>query len=269
MRNRGIIGTLRNSFMGWDKASGSMKDGAFYDDAIRRRALDAKSDEALFFELATEDLVQAAELFRPVHDATGGVDSWVSLEGSPLLADDTSGRVKAAVLHARAERPNIFITLPGTCAGIPAIEEPIFAGVPVNVTLLFSREHYIAAAEAYMRGVERRISADRDPRVASVASVFVSRWDVAVKDKVRTRSATALALPLPCECTMLTASCWRRRTGRSPPLAGPYRSACCGAAPRPRILRPRTASTSKRWRLRIPSTPCPRRRCSPSPIIGR
>ncbi|MGC1955787.1 MAG: transaldolase family protein, partial [Gammaproteobacteria bacterium] len=163
----------------------AIKDGEFYDDAIRRRSLADKSDEALFFELATEDLVQAADLFRPIHDATGGVDGWVSLEVSPLLADDTAGSIKAAAeLHARAERPNLFVKIPGTRAGIPAIEESIFAGVPVNVTLLFSREHYIAAAEAYMRGVERRIAAGRDPRVASVASVFVSRWDVAVKDKV-------------------------------------------------------------------------------------
>ena len=149
----------------------AIKDGEFYDDAIRRRSPAARSDEALFFELAIEDLVQAADLFRPIHDATGGVDGWVSLEVSPLLADDTAGSIKAAAeLHAHADRPNLFIKIPGTRAGIPAIEESIFAGVPVNVTLLFSREHYIAAG--------------RDPRIASVASVFVSRWDVAVKDKV-------------------------------------------------------------------------------------
>jgi transaldolase len=177
----------------------AIKDGEFYDDAIRRRALAGKSNEALFFELATEDLVQAADLFRPIHDATGGVDGWVSLEVSPLLADDTAGSIKAAAeLHARAERPNLFIKIPGTRAGIPAIEESLFAGVPVNVTLLFSREHYIAAAEAYMRGVERRIAAGRDPRVASVASVFVSRWDVAVKEEVpdalRDRLGIAVAM---------------------------------------------------------------------------
>ena len=177
----------------------AIKAGEFYDDAIRRRSLAGKSDEALFFELATEDLVQAADLFRPIHDATGGVDGWVSLEVSPLLADDTAGSIKAAAeLHARAGRPNFFIKIPGTRAGLPAIEESIFDGVPVNVTLLFSREHYIAAAEAYMRGIERRIAAGRDPRVASVASVFVSRWDVAVKDKVqdalRNRLGIAIAM---------------------------------------------------------------------------
>ncbi len=164
----------------------AIQKGNFYDDAIRKKTLEGKSGEALFFELALEDLIQAADLFRPVHDATGGIDGWVSLEVSPLLADDTAGTIKAAVqLHMRAQRPNLFIKIPGTRAGIPAVEEAIFAGVPVNVTLLFSREHYIAAAEAYMRGIERRIAAGLDPNIGSVASIFVSRWDVAVKDKVQ------------------------------------------------------------------------------------
>lgn len=163
----------------------AIKNSDFYDDAIRTKALAGKSGEALFFELALEDLIQVADLFRPVHDATGGIDGWVSLEVSPLLADDTAATIKAATqLHARAQRPNLFIKIPGTRAGIPAIEESIFAGVPVNVTLLFSREQYVAAAEAYMRGIERRIAAGLDPRVGCVASLFVSRWDVAVKDKV-------------------------------------------------------------------------------------
>ncbi|KAF0190803.1 MAG: transaldolase [Gammaproteobacteria bacterium] len=176
----------------------AIRNADFYDDAIRQKALAGKSGEALFFELALEDLSQAADLFRPIHAATGGVDGWVSLEVSPLLADDTAGTIKAAAtLHARAQRPNLFIKIPGTRAGIPAIEETIFAGVPVNVTLLFSREHYIAAAEAYMRGIERRIAAGLDPHVASVASLFVSRWDVAIKDKVadalRNRLGIAIA----------------------------------------------------------------------------
>ena len=171
----------------------------FYDDAIHTKSLAGKSGEALFIELALEDLIRAADLFRPIHDATGGVDGWVSLEVSPLLADDTAGTIAAAAqLHARAQRPNLFIKIPGTPAGIPAIEESIFAGVPINVTLLFSREHYLAAAEAYLRGIERRIAAGRDPRVASVASIFVSRWDVAVKDKVpgelRNRLGIAIAM---------------------------------------------------------------------------
>jgi transaldolase len=164
----------------------AIKSAGSYDEAIRKKADEGKSGEELFFELALEDLTQAADLFRPIFDATGGVDGWVSLEVSPLLADDAAGTVKAAKrLHARAQRPNLFIKIPGNRAGIPAIEEAIFAGVPVNVTLLFSREHYLAAAAAYMRGIERRIAAGLDPKVASVASIFVSRWDAAVKDRVQ------------------------------------------------------------------------------------
>ena len=145
---------------------------------------EGKSGEALFFELALEDLRQAADLFRPIHDQTNGVDGWVSLEVSPLLAHDTAGTITAATeLHARAGRPNLFIKIPGTKEGLPAIEEAIFAGVPINVTLLFSREQYVAAAEAYLRGIERRIAAGLKPEVFSVASVFISRWDVAVVGK--------------------------------------------------------------------------------------
>ena len=163
----------------------AIKDGDLYDEAIHRKAVEGKSGETLFFELAVEDLVRAADLFRPVHDRTGGVDGWVSLEVSPLLANDTAGTIRAAAeLHGRAQRPNLFIKIPGTPEGVPAIEESIFRGVPVNVTLLFSAAQYIAAAEAYMRGIERRIAAGLDPRIGSVASLFVSRWDVAVKDTV-------------------------------------------------------------------------------------
>jgi transaldolase len=163
----------------------AIRDATTYDEAIHVKSAAGTSGEALFFELALEDLTQAADLFRPVHDATGGRDGWVSLEVSPLLADDTAGTIKAAVdLHRRAERPNLFIKIPGTPEGLAAIEDAVFAGVPVNVTLLFSREQYVAAAEAYMRGIERRIRAGLDPQVDSVASIFVSRWDVAVKDKV-------------------------------------------------------------------------------------
>ena len=166
----------------FEKAIGG---GTFYDQAIADLVGQGKSGEDLFFALALQDLRQAADLFRPVHDATGGVDGWVSLEVSPLLADDTAKTMQAAAqLHAAGARPNLFIKIPGTPAGIPAIEESIFAGVPINVTLLFSREHYLAAAQAYLRGIERRIAAGLDPKVESVASVFVSRWDVAVKDQV-------------------------------------------------------------------------------------
>jgi transaldolase len=163
----------------------AIRNTALYDDSIRRKAAEGKSGETLFFELALEDLAQAADLFRPAYDATDGVDGWASLEVSPLLANDTVGTIRAvAQLHAQTPRPNIFIKIPGTPEGVPAIEESIFAGVPVNVTLLFSREQYIAAAEAYLRGIERRIAAGLDPNVPSVASLFVSRWDVAVKDRV-------------------------------------------------------------------------------------
>ena len=159
--------------------------GSSYDDAIGELALQDKSGEDLFFALALQDLTRAADLFRPVFAATDGVDGWVSLEVSPLLADDTAKTIHAAArLHAAAARPNLFIKIPGTAAGIPAIEESIFTGVPINVTLLFSREHYLAAAEAYLRGIERRIAAGLDPKVESVASLFISRWDVAVKEEI-------------------------------------------------------------------------------------
>jgi len=163
----------------------AIRKGDAYDDAIHRKTDEGKAGEPLFLELALEDLTRAADLFRPIHDATAGVDGWVSLEVSPLLVDDAGGTIReVARLHGRAGRANIFIKIPGTGSGLKAIEESIFAGVPVNVTLLFSREQYVAAAEAYMRGIERRIAGGLDPKVSSVASLFVSRWDVAVKDKV-------------------------------------------------------------------------------------
>ena len=163
----------------------AIKNTDFYDDAILKKVREGKSGEELFFELALEDLTRAADLFRPIHDRTDGVDGWVSLEVSPLLAYDTARSIKeAAALHARAKRPNLFIKIPGTREGLPAIEETIFAGVPVNVTLLFSQEQYIAAVEAYMRGIERRIEAGLGPKVGSAASLFISRWDKAVMGKV-------------------------------------------------------------------------------------
>jgi transaldolase len=164
----------------------AIKNSTTYNAAIRKRLGEGKSGEDLFFELAIEDLTRAADLFRPIYDRTNGVDGWVSLEVSPLLAHDTAGTLAAAKsLHARAGRSNLFIKIPGTKEGLPAIEEAIFAGVPVNVTLLFSREHYVAAAEAFLRGVERRIdAAGLKPEVASVASVFISRWDASVVGKV-------------------------------------------------------------------------------------
>ena len=159
--------------------------GSLYDEAITRLSRRGESVEQLFFALALQDLTEAADLFRPTFDATEGRDGWVSLEVSPLLADNAAKSIHAAAwLHAAAGRPNLFIKIPGTVAGAEAIEQSIYEGIPINVTLLFSREQYLAAAEAYMRGIERRIEAGRDPRVRSVASLFVSRWDVAVKQEV-------------------------------------------------------------------------------------
>jgi transaldolase len=154
---------------------------AFYDKTIQQKARAGLSGEKLFIELALEDLRRAADLFRPTFDRAQGTDGWVSMEVSPLLANDTKGTIEAArAIHKAADRPNLFVKIPGTPEGVPAIEEAIFAGVPVNVTLLFSREQYLAVAEAYMRGLERRLAAKLDLRVNSVASVFVSRWDRAV-----------------------------------------------------------------------------------------
>ena len=176
----------------------AIKNSHDYDEAIRRKGKDGESRESLFFELALEDLRQAADLFRPIHDQTGGVDGWVSLEVSPLLANDTAGTITAVKeLHDRADRPNLFIKIPGTREGLPAIEEATFAGVPINVTLLFSSGQYVAAAEAYLRGIERRLAAGLKPDVFSVASLFVSRWDVAVMgkapDALRDRLGIAIA----------------------------------------------------------------------------
>ena len=159
----------------------AIKNSGAYDSAIRDKLAQSHTWESLFFELALEDLREAADLFRPTWESTAGVDGWVSLEVSPLLAHDTAGTLAAAqVLHASARRPNLFIKIPGTPEGLPAVEEAIFAGIPVNVTLLFSREQYVAAAEAYLRAIERRIEAGLDANVGSVASVFISRWDTAV-----------------------------------------------------------------------------------------
>ncbi len=163
----------------------ALKGSADYDADIRDKLKQGESGEALFFDLALADLTRAADLFRPVHQRTRGVDGWVSLEVSPLLAYDTQSTLAAArELHARAARANLFIKIPGTAEGLPAIEEATFAGVPINVTLLFSTAHYLAAAEAWLRGIERRLDAGLSPGVGSVASLFVSRWDVAVTGKL-------------------------------------------------------------------------------------
>jgi transaldolase len=163
----------------------ALKTSTSYDAAVAKRVAKGLRGEALFLELALEDLTRAADLFRPIHDRTNGVDGWVSLEVSPLLAYDTKSTIAAAKdLHARAARRNLLIKIPGTKEGLPAIEEATFAGVPINITLLFSPEHYLAAADAWLRGVERRIAAGMDPHVGSVASLFISRWDGAVASTV-------------------------------------------------------------------------------------
>ena len=163
----------------------AVRNSSAYDASIRKKTAEGKSGEALFFELALEDLTRAADLFRPIYERSNGVDGWVSLEVSPLLAYDTAKSLAAARdLHACAGRPNLLIKIPGTKEGLPAIEEAVFSGIPINVTLLFSTEHYVAAAEAFLRGVERRMDAGLKPNVGSVASVFISRWDAAVSGKV-------------------------------------------------------------------------------------
>jgi transaldolase len=176
----------------------AIKNSTAYDAAIRNEIPRGKAGEELIFELALQDLIQAADLFRPIWEKTNGVDGWVSLEVSPVLAHDTAKTVAAAgYLHARAKRPNLLIKIPGTREGLAAIETAIVAGVPVNVTLLFSREQYVAAADAFLRGIERRIDVGLNPNVGSVASVFISRWDAAIIDTVpevlRNRLGIAIA----------------------------------------------------------------------------
>jgi transaldolase len=175
----------------------AIKTSGAYDTAIRDASTKGKSGEDLFFDLALEDITRAANLFRPIYDRSNGVDGWVSLEVSPLLAHDSASTLaEARELFARASRPNLLIKIPGTKEGLPAIEEAIFAGIPVNVTLLFSREQYLAAAGAYMRGIQRRIEAGLNPKVGSVASLFVSRWDTAVAGKVSPGLANQLGIAI-------------------------------------------------------------------------
>jgi transaldolase len=194
----------------------AIKNSTTYDAPIREGLREGKADEELFIDLALQDVTEAADLLGPAHERSDGVDGWVSLEVSPLLARDTSRTVEAAKdLFARAARPNVFIKIPGTKEGLPAIEESIFAGVPINVTLLFSREQYLEAANAYLRGIERRIDAGLNPNIASVASVFISRWDVAVRDKVASKLRNQLGIAIAkrtyvAYCSLLSSDRWRR-----------------------------------------------------------
>jgi transaldolase len=194
----------------------AIKNSATYDPAIIHKVKRGISAEALFFELAIEDLTRAADLFQPIHEKTNGVDGWVSLEVSPLLAYDTASTLAAAKgLFAQANRPNLFIKIPGTKQSLPAVEEAIFAGIPINVTLLFSREQYLAAAEAFLRGIERRVEAGLNPRVDSVASVFVSRWDAAVATKVPEKLRNQLGIAIAkrtykASSALLSSARWQR-----------------------------------------------------------
>ena len=194
----------------------AIRNSPTYDPAITTELKKGTAVEALFFKLALDDLTRAADLFRPIHEKTNGVDGWVSLEVSPLLAYDTASTLAAAKeLFARANRPNLVIKIPGTKQGLPAIEEAIFAGIPINVTLLFSREHYLAAAEAFLRGVERRIDVGLNPLVGSVASVFVSRWDAAVANKVPENLRNQLGIAIAkrtykAASTLLSSARWQR-----------------------------------------------------------
>lgn len=196
----------------FDEAIGG---SALYDKSIQQKTRSGLSGETLFVELALEDLRRAADLFRPEFDRTRGIDGWVSMEVSPLIASDTQATIDAAKrIHKLADRPNLYVKIPGTPQGVPAIEAAIFAGVPVNVTLLFSREQYLAVAEAYMRGIERRIAAKLDPKVSSVASIFVSRWDRAVAGKVPPELANRLGIAIAgriyrAHCDLIGSKRWR------------------------------------------------------------
>ena len=202
----------------------AIKNSTFYDSAIAQKRKEGKSGEGLFFELAIEDLRQAADLFRPVHDTTAGMDGWVSLEVSPSLAYDTANTVKEAVrLHAQAQRPNLFIKIPGTSEGHAAIEEAIFRGVPVNVTLLFSAAQYTSASDAYLRGIERRIAAGLDPKIHSVASMFISRWDKAVMGKIPQELQDRLGIAIAKRCykayrDLLASPRWQKAAAAGAPV---------------------------------------------------
>jgi transaldolase len=194
----------------------AIKNSAAYDSAIRDSLRKGSASEQAFFDLALEDITRAADLFKPIYERTNGIDGWVSLEVSPMVAHDAASTIAAAKdLHARAKRPNVFIKIPGTKEGIVAIEEAIFNGIPVNVTLLFSHDQYLASAEAFLRGVERRIDSGLNPDVASVASLFISRWDTAVAAKVPATLQNHLGIAVGKQtfkayCTFLSSERWQR-----------------------------------------------------------
>ena len=243
---------------------------SWYDTEIRQLIGRGLSGEDLFFELAIEDLTRAADLFRPIHERTGTVDGWVSLEVSPLLAYDTKATVAAAkTLYKKANRPNLFIKIPGTKEGAPAIEEAIFSGITVNVTLLFSRDHYVAAADAYMRGLERRVAAGLSPDVRSVASLFISRWDKATMDKVPAKLRDNSAWQSASRPTRPTATCSNRTAGSGWRITAPALNDCFSPVRGPRTPKLPTSFILARWPLPTRSTPCPRRPCWRSASTAR
>jgi len=212
IENFSVTGLTSNPTI-FDNAIGG---GHIYDLPIQEKNRAGKSDETIFIELALEDLRRAADLFRPIFITSDGIDGWVSMEVSPLLSHDADGSIKAArQIHQQADRANLFVKIPGTPTGIVAIEELIFAGVPINVTLLFSHKQYLAAAEAYLRGIERRIEAGLDPQIASVASLFISRWDTAVNDKVPANMRNQLGIAIGkrtyrAYCELLASNRWKK-----------------------------------------------------------
>jgi transaldolase len=212
IRDLSVTGLTSNPTI-FDKA---LSHGTSYDASLRAQTPPGISHEELFFDLALDDITRAADLFRPIHERTAGVDGWVSLEVSPLLASDAKSTLaEAKDLHARANRPNLFIKIPGTADGLKAIEESIFTGIPINITLLFSAKQYQAAADAWLRGVERRIEAGLNPNIASVASLFISRWDVAVAGKVPAALDNKLGIAVAGETykvysQLLQSARWRR-----------------------------------------------------------
>jgi transaldolase len=248
----------------------AIKNSDDYDSDISQSAFREKPPEDLFFDLALADLTRAADLFRPIFARTDGVDGWVSLEVSPFLAHDTNRTLAAARdLHQRGGKLNLFIKIPGTAEGLPAIEAAIFAGVPVNVTLLFSREQYIASAEAYLRGVERRIDAGLDPAVASVASLFISRWDVAISGRVPGELSNRLGIAVAQRTYKAYLELLASRRFQRAANAGARAQRSSGPVPAPKIPKRPISFMLRRSPHPSPSTLCPRERSRPSPSTAR